>query len=296
MMTLSIAYEEIVGSKAPGLSPKEDIEYGVSTATRIIDVAWTSRALAVQQVLGYPTVNAGVLSRELPERHPEFPFLTASKVSCEGVGKPDGSQFAVNGSGQKYPLYTKCRMTISYTMRPYAILPNEAVQFEWQRFTELTVKPAGELFQYPMSTLKWGEGPGTNTPIGSSVSVPVSFFDLVFKWYQIPFASIPFDAIGDTLGRVNKTTLRGFTPHQLLLTSCEIENQYSPYGDLVCNISYMMRANVNLNTKLLRWQDLQYYFAKRSTDNSGGVITPGNVPDGLLIYDERDFNDIFTVV
>lgn len=300
---LQVAYTEFVGSgTGPGVSPKGAFSMRASKFMRTFDVAWLNGGLAVYQLLGYPQLDNSnpmdpVITRYLPQQDADFPWMVATNVlSLEGVGQR--SYYIANGL--KAAKYEKARIVVEFSMPDYDILEDDYITTEFDRFTTFCTKPAAEYLSVPQTgTLTWSQGPNTGKSFPGNVGFVVGNIDMTWNWLQIPYEAIPFDAVQDIIGRVNKYDWELFPggptapAGTLLLTSWEPVRYNSPFGARTWDVNYTARYNPRLHNNFYDFSAPGYPnpFLQASTD--GVLYSAGSVPDGKLLYDERDFFDLF---
>ena len=280
-----------------GESPVEAFDMYSATATRILDVAWSTRGTAVYQLLGYPTLDisipsAPVIQRYLPDFHPDFPYMVAVKVpQCKGVA----ARGWTTANGEKIATYNRARLTVNYEFPNYDIVADEYTTSEFDRYRTFEAKPAAEYLSVPLGSgspyLKWSEGPRSGMPFPGNVGFIVGTIDFHWTWLQVPFAALPFDAILDTIGRVNDFEFADCPAGTLLLIGVDYKRQNSPFGDRTWQIEYTVRYNPRLHNNFYDFIGKGWYQA--STDGTY-YAADAPPPDGKLLYDSRDFELLFT--
>lgn len=302
---LQIAHNEY-GVK-DGDSPNEQFDMTSATATRILDVAWANRGIAAYQLLGYAVWNpinpsAPVIQRYLPDFHPDFPWMVATKITnIKGIG----ARGWTTANGVKIARYQIARITVQYEFPEYDLLYDDYTTSEFDRYRTFEAKPAAEYLSVPLGSgrpyLTWSQGPGSLTnpkrPFPGNVGFIVGTIDFHWKWLQVPFEALPFDDILGTIGRVNKTEFADCPAGTLLLIGVDYKRNNSPYGLRTWTIEYTARYNPRLHNNFYDFigdaatgTGKGWYQA--STD--GTYHAPGSVTDGKLLFDEREFDDLFT--
>lgn len=293
---LQLAYREVEFRE--GSSPNEAFAMDQQGATRILDVDWLTRGTAIQQLLGYPRIDTSgatnTLRRYLPDIHPEFPDLVATSVSSKGIGvRGAGTGTNVTTqtiNGRKVNVYANARLTVQYTFPEYDLKEDDEITTEFDRYTTLNVQGAAEYLTVPLAgTMKFSEG--TSELFPGNVGYIIGSEDLIYKWWQIPFATATRTTCQNLIGRVNKTTFDGCAPHTLLMISYEIERVCGPNGRTK-NFTFVFRRNRRGHNKIFHPRDK--VFAQVSTD--GSFQTPGSATDGKLIFDEGEFGLLWDVV
>jgi hypothetical protein len=284
-----------------GGSPTEVVSMDDFTATRVIDVPWVVRGEAYYQLLGYSKRDASLttkISRYLPDYHPDFPWIVATKISrVQGIGKPaDGVWYTLDGNDNKVARYATARLTVEYTYPRYDLLGDDEVQAqtapsEFTRYRTLKARPSAEYLSLPSGgTFRWSEGPHTDQPFPGNRGIIVPMLEFRWRWFQVPYDCIPFNTFLDSFGTVNKTTWAGCDAGTLLLTAIDYDQTNTPYGQRAWDIEYCVKYNPHGHNNFFDAQAGGYWQA--SID--GNTYTEGSIPDGKLTYNEREFGNLFT--
>lgn len=301
---LQVPYTEFIGSgTGAGVSPKGTFTMRSGKMTRVFDVDWLNGGIAVYQLLGYPQIDSSipadpVITRYLPQQDADFPWMVATNiVSLEGIGQRPG--YIANGL--KAANYDTARLTVEFEMPNYDILEDDYTVTEFERFVTFTAKPAAEYLSVPQTgTLMWSDGPNVGKAFPGNVGFVVGTIDMTWNWIQVPYDALPFAAVQDIIGRVNKYEWELWpsgpkaAAGTLLLTSWEPVRYNSPFGARTWDISYTARYNPRLHNNFYDFNKGNYAFSpflQASVD--GTFYAPGSVPDGKLLYNERDFFELF---
>lgn len=314
---LQIAYKTF--DIRDGNNPTVSADIESFHSQRVYDVDWLSYGVAIYQLLGYPTMDNSDPShpkivRYLPQQDPDFPWAVATKIiSVKGVG-PRGYY---NANDSRAALYDKARITVGFDFPDYDILADEYTPdwpFEFYRYRTFEAKPSAEYLSPPSTgTLKWSQGPNAGSPFPGNVGFIVGCIDYVWDWIQVPFEAMPGTAIQDTVGCVNKYDFEigdGSTTvapaGTLLLMGWEPLRKNSPYGLRTWRIRYTARFNpyghnnfydydgAHFNDSCSGGSSGSYNPGWRQASRCGTYFAPGSVPDGQLLYNERDFDLLFT--
>jgi hypothetical protein len=212
---------------------------------------------AITTVLGNldTSVGIGQLTRTLPQAHPIYGWMYSNAIEyVRGVGAPVKTD-ALSGpllvSGfPDFALYPWYELGVSFTPRPYAVLPDnqvttvlnstwydqDGVQIpyrfatEWLRYTVLQwfpVPPAEASVTAVQGTMNFvtsdGSPPGAVAPaLGNAFAgMPRVFMPntiLKVTWYQVPYRYVtsPNSFFRQYLGRVNQKQWLNFYPGEML--------------------------------------------------------------------------------
>lgn len=299
--------------EVPPDSPQEDMGIDAAESTRTIDVAWSNssdggdptRQQAILDFLGgnfVKTFNGGqYVSRLLPHAHPDWQqydpvdgnfhgyYLFAEKARVRPRGQPVTPGGLPPASGVPPPKLTgqlksqydtilanRARMEISYTTRPYDLLPDSsgADGGFWNGFRNsmpvdsfgnpdessllrfVTKRPvsAGQYLHIPSGTFKVvpstgppGNAVPTGTPAIGSPGRVEPRVNLSLTWHLVPTAAVGTRALNNSLahpqidhlaGHVNKNALWGFDPGTILFDTWEAQPHVDPYGARVWDVTY----------------------------------------------------------
>jgi hypothetical protein len=306
----SVEYTEFTGQH--GESPQEWFDMDANGGTRVLDVPWDQRATAVAELLGYSYIDTSggegnwVLRRWLPDYMPSFPVMIAKSCRVRGIGlaEPPGGQQYVEINGRREAVYAKARLTVSYGMPDFVVAEDNEVSNETQRFVTPMLRPSAEyLTPANVNWLQFSEGPAglVNQRFPGQVGVPVYTADYHLLWRAVPFDGLPHFTQMELLGKVNKTNFEipgvpdAFTPHQLLLIGVDLTLTNSPFQARTWNINYGIQARPKKHTSLLATRSDPAFFGFLQASVDGVLYTPGMVPDGKLLFDEREFLDLFDI-
>jgi hypothetical protein len=205
------------------------------SAQMTIDFLFPDRRSFIALVLGFATKGPAdgdgypTLQRQLPMRHPDFPWLYASGISdLRGVdwqGKDAGA-----GAGP-YSDYQVCRATVHFTAPPYRIAADGTVPNEYNRFVLQRTRPSVEFAASDRDYFQFTSGPSYNANSPSfhgSYGLKVGKISLQYTWFGVPdnylFNSNGLSpAVDNTLGMVNSSTFDGYTAGTLFFEGVEYE-------------------------------------------------------------------------
>lgn len=219
------------GGTIPGIAPIVQTPQGTNGPSGVQDMALNLLGYFAQGVLGY-AISKGAgsgINRILPSKHPDIPYLWASKITnVEGVG-PTGK------SSSTVATWRLIRVHIQYETPPYFMLADSAVTAEWQRFTIIDIDPATEFLQRRTGSFQWPKVPGeggvlTGRPITDTngASLRLSKKRVTMNWCCVPdvglFTGKGFNSSGGNspnieacVGCVNKTPFMCYPPGTLLM-------------------------------------------------------------------------------
>lgn len=310
---LAVAYDEIVGSKSPWSfsSSRTDVR-----TQREFDVAFSDVATALSQLRGYPTAVDGgagpaILTRYLPDRHPRFTNLWCVSAEAYGHSVPGDRQMQTALPVGPADRYLKARIVAEYAAPKYLVLDDTqaaAAGGEFARFLEVRGKGEGDYLSLPLGNLYWAQGPAVNTVFPAGLGKITPFVGLEWVWHDIPREWVDVDFYSLAVGQVNDRAFLGVPRHCLLLTGVDYEDAFGPLGELLLDVHFHVRVNMNLWTKQLYYGDGLFYGVTRGMANPAPPPTtiatpyiadsgnaPPNVADGTCLYDEFDFAILFTL-
>jgi hypothetical protein len=311
-----------------GSSPVESFEINGSTAERTFRVNWASRNAFVWWMLGYAETwdDAGTtrLSRLLPQAHPLYPDLVATKCTRIKGFKWNGNEVADVGGVYQFPVdgsqistFAKADVTIRYDHVTYERVEDADIYATLTEFDRFVVRgevtPGADYLQLPGAAFKYYRSSGTTAPDGFAVPfnsgriIPTERF--VLTWHRLPenvwtpdsglsafvYGTGAYSS-GAALGSVNKTTFYDRPPGTVLLESVRPILLRDPFGtgvewDIEYTFAYSPKG----------WNFLYFYDYSGTNSgwyhvsSSGDYEAPGSVTDNRSIYNERELNNLFSV-
>jgi hypothetical protein len=308
-----------------GSSPVESFEVNGSTAERRFRVAWDYRNQFVWWMLGYAETwdDAGTLrlSRLLPQAHPFYADLVATKCTRISGFKFTGNEVADVGGVYQFPAdgtqiatYSKADVTIQYNHVVYERVDDGDITTEFDRYViRGDVTPGADYLQVPGAAFKYYRSSGTTSPDGVPVAfnggriIPTERFTLT--WHRLPENvwtpdSGLYDYVyglgaytsGGAYGAINKTEFYDRPAGTVLLEAVRPILLRDPFGtglewDLEYTFAYNPRG----------WNYLYFYDLGGTNSgwyhvsSSGDYEAPGSVTDNRSIYNEREFANLFSV-
>jgi hypothetical protein len=308
-----------------GSSPVESFMINGTTAERTFRVNWDSRIGFVWWMLGYAETwdDGGTtrLSRLLPQEHPHYPGLVATKCTRIRGFKWDGNDVDDVGGVYQFPVdgtqishFDKADVTIQYDHVVYDRVEDGDITTEFDRYViRGDVTPGADYLQVPGAAFKFYQSAGTTEPDGYPVPfnsgriLPSERF--VLTWHRVPenvwsptsglhdfVYGIGSYSSGPAYGAINKTTFYERPAGTVLLEAVRPILLRDPFGialewDLEYTFAYNPRG----------WNYLYYYDVDGTNSgfyhvsSSGDYQAPGSVTDNRSIYNEREFANLFSV-
>lgn len=242
---LTIPWREFISRS--GVTSDSQWKADGSQAQMTIDVYWSDRAQAVQEILGYPYRLGGSLIRNLPMRHPDWTWLYATNItSLRGVdwrGKKDDEEpdDPVTQAGP-FSEYGYARITINFGALPYDVVDN-GVGDEWDRFVIKTSKPSAEMVAMDRGAYVFVAGPqGTvGATFKGQINRRIARSTHTWQWLNVPTDYI-FDEglsapnIEAGLGRINDGFFAGNLIGTMLLDAVEYVPVMAPVSPQVVGL------------------------------------------------------------
>jgi hypothetical protein len=319
MQGLQVPHDEL--GVRDGSSPLEqfDNENGGS-ARRSFLVLPEYATEAVWQILGYPyKEGTGVeakINRWLPEFHPLYPWMIATKVTAvRGIGW-SGNQKVVTGWGtKKLNTFKKYQIDVQYDTPEYSVISDDDIRNtskyphgEFHRFVVVRMKPTAEMLTYPTASMHFTETHGflngaarnpKHSAIPGSVSKLLGKREITYSWREVPDAAVPWDDIFACIGKVNQKTFDNAAPHTMLCLPPDIRRIRSAFGTWMWHIDYHMvyqswgqNRMFDFDTRTTPETSRKPDFFRVSID---GVDYPPGAANatGKRIFDEYDFAKLF---
>lgn len=316
---LTVAHKEIAGSKSPWTFTSSRSDVRVPREIELTDWSESNVTLAVQQLRGYPTAvlrGAGLvpnLTRYLPDRHPRFPNLYCTDVEVYGHSVPQDRQMRATTAYGVTDRYKKARIVATYAAPKWVVLSDDlaaAAGGEHTRFLEVRGKGNGDYLSLPLGNLWWSQGPATGNLFPAGVGKIIGYVELEWVWREIPREWVDAEYYQTVTGRVNDRAFLGLPRHTALFESVEYDDAFGPLGELLFDVRFHVKVNMEKWTKQLYYGDGQFYGCTRAPLNptppptyvlppppyiaDAGDAPPG-VPLGECLYDETNFAELFTL-
>lgn len=319
---LQVPYVEM--GQRPGTgSPEEGCDLFTPNARRILVTNWDDRHEAEWQIIGTAYLDEECkLRRWLPERHPEKPWLWATRISRSygidpigvtvmgtgffsnesnathgihgsAIASTMGSGVSFNGH-RSINTYRYCVFEVEYTRPPYNIFEDEDVESEVERYVEYLPEFQGDYLSVPYqaggaAALTFVE---TQRKFAGNVGVIVPAEIERLKWWQVPEVAVNETAIWDLIGKVNDATFfdgrYSYAREHLLFIGLERERIWLPHdGSPGWNITFLF--------KWFKYGHNHFYdfYKDGAFDPDWRLATLGGTAGGKTLYEYGNFNDIF---
>lgn len=309
-MTLTVAYTETEVRR--GQSPQFSCDPDGAQAVRFLQFAWGDMEQAEYEIMGYSTrIAAGTfgLSRNLPECHPDRPWLWASRVSfVEGRGARGFDSVSVPIGSGSYPVktakYSLGVLRVDYGWRSYdVLLDSELSASEYERFVAIEEHGACDYLTPPplRFKLQWAEGPNQHRVANATFGKLVPFANTVMTWTQIPYAYIPRTTIRDSYGKVSNAALTDPTDPQktydagtLLFLGCRRRRYAMAYqGTPAVDLQYQFRHDQEGPNTFPDF--LANPIVRRLISVDGNFHAIGS-RTGKTVYEEFDPRELYKVI
>lgn len=299
-----------------GDSPTLSASLDTTSLTRRLLLNWDDAFAGAAQLLGWSEVASGFIGRHLPQEDFELPGLWASQVGRLNGLAWQGKVDSPTGFGSTNE-FKKAVLEVQFLPRPYLVLGDgdiddgEGGRNEFLRFVEVETALEGEYLTVPTTgLLHWSEGPNGPEhddgplPFPGNIGKIVNYANYLFRWHQVPLAALPEATILDVTGRVNQTAFgnpddptgqRYFPdPGTLLMLGAAWRMSYmlTPVAVVAAwTVEYLMKYRATPWNNFLDMHSTPLAFYQVTKD--GEPQTPGEIEDGMCVYDEREFADLF---
>lgn len=285
--------------------------------------------------IGYTGITPDGLRRLTPLIHPDttvFPQLwyASAITKVEGhkfTGNRIGSDTSIANT------FKWAKIEVQYEQLGYlviddtaTIVPGTADAFSWpgdeyRRWVSFgEPRTSTDYVTLPGNILKYARSAGTavphNRPIPFNVGISLPIMELPVTWHKVPYDIFnpnlssaisnpwPTRIWGDAstlpyLGSVNKTTFLNRPPGTLLFSNIRPIPRKSAFLRPEYDIEFTFAFDPH------GWNYKAYISVGAATEwisvvkeSSPGAVTyyaPGSVPDGMSMYNEREFRDLFKV-
>lgn len=331
-LTVTFAEEGVREGDSPTLQVDGDGGWYITRKIKLDTVGNTATAIA--QILGYSTRNGNRISRYLPERDPNFPFVWADKIiSASGRAWKQKSVTLGCDDPMTGPAYTnefkKSLIHFSLRDRSYDLKTDEDTYAggtgsapEFKRFVSEEIEEGGDFLTMPTGAMKWTAEKGFLTGLKSNnVGKPVPLQPakalyssiITWTWHEIPEKSVPWERIRLLKGTVNDRNFVGqngieYPAHTLLFLGSRIAKRTrNPIGEY-------HRRTLEYKVKYQPWGHTRFF--DYDVDNQANPIPPnaaqvtdffrvtvdgkdytvGTNPIAKWVTDESNFYDLFTPV
>lgn len=286
-----------------GSSPVESFDVDNAGCTRKFKVPWNDRFEFVWRCLGGAVVQNSSISRYLPEVHPQYQWLVATRIPrVSGLGWV-GKRMITGTSPNSYidvvdqPIneFTWAQIEVEYTFPEYEIIPDDDIEYEHDRYVIERPRQSAKYLTFPNGAFRWAAGTPSakGVVVGNNGKIEVTT-DYELTWKMVPQEAVPVDLIDDYCGCINSTEFRGKPPGTMLMLSGQRVPIRLPYGIRAYDVVYAFKYFKHGHDKIYDFNakpatDRGYY--QISTD--GAAYGLATATDGRLTYDVRDFNLLF---
>jgi hypothetical protein len=175
-------------------------------------------------LLGYAkwNIQQSKLIRTLPDQHPVFRRMFCFKVDCDRW-----DDCVVNRTTHTYPAAKPkyWAVTAYYKVPDYDILPDTAIDYEYQRFTRMDEKDEVQFLTLPSSFTFVASGRVLAAPPGKLVCTSALTMELVRIPHVIshptPWLNPFRKRVLQNIGKVNASEFLGNAPGTVLFLGCE---------------------------------------------------------------------------
>ena len=246
----------------------------------------------IQNLVGYARSggSGNNIIRTLPKQHPLFWNSWCSAVSSlEGIGTTGKDSTYDDVAG-----WQEVKFGVQYESPIYNILPDAAIDQEWQRFCTPAIESKSQFLQQQDGSLWWPPGtpgyPASGQAIQGNVgrAIITTVTQLRMTWIGVPdiglFGAGGFSGSGagsssnilNTIGQVNDATFMGYPAGTLLLDSWNPILHAYPVDPLV--LGYVS----NIGVVPIAW-DVTLTFLYFDPQNANGTYgdTSGGVTNGV---------------
>lgn len=307
--------------------------FGYKDASIVIpfQTDWSKRAMAIRQILGYSWTDGSSLKRYLPMRHPEFPWMYATRITNgHGVGFVSEAGETVqipstkgNGFYVEWDLY-KANVEFMTSSRG-AMLEDGDVVAEYERFTTIDFETNQDIISLSAGVSPWKFAEnlsGDTTPKGTQFQGEINQIvpkpDIQLTWHQVPrtfiaqgeglssgFGFYPTKFIEAIQAPVNSDIFLNYAAGTLLLRSIKFDRYVSQYQvpgftdneyyDITVSFSqYDPPQGAGLSAESAGWQTVPWRVVDSGTKLKFLLVTNDGETTGARIYPESDFADMFT--
>jgi hypothetical protein len=288
----AITYTEFIDRANPSPSSVFRISDGQSSATRIIDVAWSDWPRFVEDAVGYTTIKTNdataqpYISRITPwhaainDLATERKWLWAVDVTVQGFGKPTDDVMNETVGGLPMARFKTARCTLGYSTLLYDIRTDDALgtdrdESRLDRYVTKIYRPQGEFLNIDGSAYYYGLGTSPAVPLYRGVNKTLISFNVQLTWHKIPEEAVPTKflnpnatnfAIDRCLGTVNNQDWEGYAKGTLLLMAVEMRPYVSAVGIRYYDLTYSFKFfNPTQETRNNNAIGHQHIFRPRTT-------------------------------
>jgi hypothetical protein len=170
------------------------------------------------------------LKRQMPQPHPFWQGLWASRVAVQGEAGWDSTDTMKANLYGSHDAYDEYRVEVFYARRPYPIKTDAETTKEQQRWVEkLPGRPYLDIINVQGGQVEFTDG--IEIPTGLNFRRAIS--EIKWTWHEVPLRwaldSSGFATnIHAALGKVNAALWEGFAAETLLFDSVDMDYTYAP--------------------------------------------------------------------
>ena len=204
-------WKEVVLDNSPSSG---NFSHDGQEATLVGRIPWNMQRDAARKILGYAyadTASPWALHRELPQWHPEFPWMRAYSVSFAPYGpkkNPDSTTPSANAANRdslfgndpgenRVAFYEEALATVRFKAYRYLFLEDEDISQtsdEYFRYSYTDTEPSLDVLSADgsFSQLTFAEGAGSPAPTAGTTRFPAPIGVLLpktrilVKWFSVP--------------------------------------------------------------------------------------------------------------
>ena len=302
-------WKEKVGAISPGMG-----QFSRTSASEklYVYVPWDTQYEWRQRILGYHRVVNDKLRRVLPARHPRETHMWAERITEVRGVRFDGKEVHVEQI-QATAKYTKALLTVQFETPDYAVLEDNDVANEWERYVSRQREPKEDVILQNKGNMTFVEGTGSDgQPTAGTTQFPRTIVVIEAKtnlrvtWHEVPEEFVldadgKYPALDNAAGSVNSAEFLGYPAGTLLFRPPRVErfrqtvNLRDPKA-----FNFLLKIELNLQFfdppqgngsagirghNLKPWIDRQCYYA--TAEGAGGAAgTAGGNPTHPT-YDHR---------
>lgn len=279
---------------------------GENSVTRICHINYADELQFLSDMLGRATAVGGSIFRDLPEQHPRYGRLFATRAELrQGLGPCtfDVDEPPVNPIKHDTLIYA-----VTYQAMPVDMKEDDVVTDadcpELSRFVERTRDFEMDNLIMPPAVMRYVDGSPTGAPFPQAGVKLFMSQALSYRWLKVPMApgKLPGDLPGNLearvkacMGRVNDDWFdhTRFAPGTLLMVGLKTERYWDFDGAEYWNLTYLMSHRDNGENGSGAHYGHNWYYHSQS--GAFLLVTHDGTAGGRKVYDAADFNSLFSL-
>lgn len=250
------------------------------------------------------------LTRMMPQLYPGKSTFFATSVD-----EVTGFKYTGEQEDDGRPIYKAWLCRVTYQQVPFLVLPDGEADFEYKRFLqELPSTSQADYVTLPNGILKF-QKEGGGGPTGNTIQHGIGFINPAVqirkKWIRIPYdgwktgSALRARVFGDLeastpvepyLGTINKQTVLGYAPGQLLFTGIEEELLLDPaLEEQHWNLVYTFLARSVSHDWFKFFDPASSNTGWCFVSNNGTYYDTTSLPDNKSLFNARVFSNLFDV-